>query len=62
MRDLEAVDPELRLLLAFRKMAREAKGGTANAAHINALLDVRSLARIDALLDELGPCRPNGVQ
>ena len=44
MRDLEAVDSELRLLLAFRKMARAAKGGTPNAAHIDAMLDERSLA------------------
>ena len=52
MRDPEAIDSELGLLLALRKMAREAKGGQPNAARIDALLDERSLARMDALLDE----------
>ena len=38
MRDLEVIDSELRLLLAIRKMAREAEGRTPNTAWIDALL------------------------
>jgi hypothetical protein len=42
MRDIEVIDSELRLLLAIRRMAREAEGRTPNTARINALLDERS--------------------
>jgi hypothetical protein len=44
MRDLEVIDSELGLLLAIRKMAREAEGCTPNTARIDALLDERSAA------------------
>jgi hypothetical protein len=42
MRDLEVIDSELGLLLAIRKMARDAEGRTPNTARIDALLDERS--------------------
>jgi hypothetical protein len=42
MRDLEAIDSELGLLLAIRKMTREAEGRAPNTARIDALLDERS--------------------
>jgi hypothetical protein len=42
MRDLEAIDSELGLLLAIRKMTREAEGRTPNVARTDALLDERS--------------------
>jgi hypothetical protein len=42
MRDIEVVDSELRLLLAIRRMVREAEGRTPNTARIDALLDERS--------------------
>ena len=42
MRDPEVIDSELRLLLAIRKMAREAEGRTPHTARIDALLDERS--------------------
>jgi hypothetical protein len=42
MRDLDVIDAELRLLLAIRRMAREAEGRTQNTARIDALLDERS--------------------
>ena len=42
VRDLEAIDSELRLLLAIRHMAREAEGRTPNTARIDALLEERS--------------------
>ena len=45
MRDLEMIDSELRLLLAIRKMAREADGRTPNTARIDALLDERAAAQ-----------------
>ncbi|MGO9153665.1 hypothetical protein [Mycobacterium sp.] len=32
MRDIETIDSELRLMLAIRKMAREAEGRTPNTA------------------------------
>ncbi|MGO9385697.1 MAG: hypothetical protein ACLP4W_27340 [Mycobacterium sp.] len=45
MRDLEAIDSELGLLLALRNMTREAEEGrTPNTARIDALLDERSAA------------------
>ena len=46
MRDLEVIDCELRLLLAIRKMAREADGRTPNTARIDALLDERSATMV----------------
>ena len=42
MRDIEVIDPELRLLLAIRRMVREAEGPTPNTARIDVLLDERS--------------------
>jgi hypothetical protein len=42
MRDLEVIDSELGLLLAIRRMAREAEGRTPNTARIDALLDERA--------------------
>jgi hypothetical protein len=42
MRDREVIDPELRLLLAIRHMAREAEGRTPNTARMDALLDERT--------------------
>lgn len=42
MRDIEAIDSELGLLLAIRRMACEAGGRTPNTARIDALLDERS--------------------
>ena len=44
MRDLEVIDSELGLLLAIRRMVREAEGRTPNMARIDALLDERSAA------------------
>jgi hypothetical protein len=44
MRDIETIDSELRLLLAIRRMVREAGGGTPNTARIDALLDERAAA------------------
>ena len=41
MRDIETIDGELRLLLAIRRMVREAEG-TPNMARIDELLDERS--------------------
>ena len=38
----EAIDAELRLLPAIRRMVREAEGPTPNTARIDALLDERS--------------------
>jgi hypothetical protein len=46
MRDREVIDPELRLLLAIRHMAREAEGRTPNTARIDALLDERSATMV----------------
>ena len=46
MRDLEVIDCELRLLLAIRKMAREADGRSPNTARIDALLHERSATLI----------------
>jgi hypothetical protein len=42
MRDLEMIDSELGLLVAIRKMAREAEGRTPNTARIDTPLDERS--------------------
>ena len=42
MRDPETIDSELRLLLAIRRMVREAEGRTPNTARIDELLDERS--------------------
>jgi hypothetical protein len=42
VRDLEVIDSELRLLLAIRRMAREAEGRPPNTARIEALLEERS--------------------
>jgi hypothetical protein len=42
MRDIETIDSELRLLVAIRRMVREAEGPTPNTARIDALLDKRS--------------------
>ena len=53
MRDLEVIDCELRLLLAIRKMAREADGRTPNTARIDALLDERSATMV--LSTTVGP-------
>ena len=50
MRDIEVIDSELRLLLAIRKMAREAEGRTPNTARIDALLDERAAALSSAEL------------
>ena len=48
VRDLEVIDSELGLLLAIRRMAREAEGRTPNTARIDALLDERGiLTKID---------------
>lgn len=44
VRDIEAIDSELGLLLAIRNMARQAEGRTPNASRIDALLDERSAA------------------
>jgi hypothetical protein len=44
MGDLEVIDSELRLLLAIRKMARDAEGRTPNTARIDELLGERSAA------------------
>jgi hypothetical protein len=41
VRDLELIDSELRLLLAIRRMVREAEGRPPSTAHIEALLDER---------------------
>jgi hypothetical protein len=46
MRDLEVIDSELGLLLAIRKMSREAEGRTPNTARIDALLDERSATMV----------------
>jgi hypothetical protein len=46
MRDIESIDAELGLLLAIRRMAREAEGRTPNTALIDALLDKRSAAMV----------------
>ena len=53
MRDLEVIDCELRLLLAIRKMAREADGRPPNTARIPALLDERSATLV--LSTTVGP-------
>jgi hypothetical protein len=53
MRDLEVIDCELRLLLAIRKMAREADGRSPNTARIDALLDERSATLV--LSTTVGP-------
>jgi hypothetical protein len=45
MRDIEVIDSELGLLLAIRRMAREAEGRTPNTARIDALLDERASAQ-----------------
>jgi hypothetical protein len=42
MRDIETIDSELGVLLAIRRMSREADGRTPNSARIDALLDERS--------------------
>jgi hypothetical protein len=49
VRDLEVIDSELRLLLAIRRMVREAEGRTPNTARIDALLDERAAALDRAL-------------
>jgi hypothetical protein len=41
MRDLDAIDSELRLLVAIRRMVREVEGHTPNARRIDQLLDER---------------------
>jgi hypothetical protein len=46
MRDLEVIDSELGLLLAIRRMAREAEGRSPNRARIDALLDERSATMV----------------
>jgi hypothetical protein len=46
MRDIETIDSELGLLLAIRRMAREAEGRTPNTARIDALLDERSATMV----------------
>jgi hypothetical protein len=46
VRDIETIDAELRLLLAIRKMAREAEGRTPNTARIDALLDERAATMV----------------
>jgi hypothetical protein len=38
MRDIEVIDSELRLLLAIRRIVREAEGRTPTTARIDALL------------------------
>ena len=42
VRDIEVIDCELRLLAAFRRMAREGKGRPPSTARIDELLDERS--------------------
>jgi hypothetical protein len=44
VRDIEVIDCELRLLAAFRRMAREGKGRPPSTARIDELLDERSAA------------------
>jgi hypothetical protein len=41
VRDIEVIDCELRLLAAFRRMAREGKGRPPSTARIDELLDER---------------------
>jgi hypothetical protein len=41
VRDIEVIDCELRLLAAFRRMAREGKGRPPSAVRIDELLDER---------------------
>jgi hypothetical protein len=41
VRDIEVIDCELRLLAAFRRMAREGKGKPPSTARIDELLDER---------------------
>jgi hypothetical protein len=48
MRDLEVIDSELGLLLAIRKMTREAEGRTPNVARTDALLDERSATLVSS--------------
>ena len=55
MRDIETIDAELRLLLAVRKMAREAEGRTPNTARIDALLDERSSLLLPTPGESPGP-------
>jgi hypothetical protein len=42
MRDIEVIDSELRLLLAIRRMVREAEGRSPSTAPIDELLDERA--------------------
>ena len=44
MRDIATIDSELRLLVAIRRMVREAEGRTPNARRIDQLLDERAAA------------------
>jgi hypothetical protein len=44
MRDIEMIDSELGLLLAIRRMVREAEGRTPNTVRIDVLLDEHSAA------------------
>jgi hypothetical protein len=53
MRDLEVIDSELRLLLAIRKMAREAEGRIPNTARI-AVNDVLVSCTANGFNSELG--------
>jgi hypothetical protein len=41
VRDIEVIDCELRLLAAFRRLAREGKGRPPSTARIDELLDER---------------------
>jgi hypothetical protein len=45
MRDIETIDDELRLLLAIRRMVREAEGRPPSTTRIDELLDERANRR-----------------
>jgi hypothetical protein len=46
MRDIEAIDSEVRLLLAIRLVVREEEGQPPGAARVDALLDERSTTTV----------------
>jgi hypothetical protein len=46
IRDIDAIDSELQLLLAIRRMVRNEEGQPPSTVHIDKLLDERSAATV----------------
>jgi hypothetical protein len=54
MRDLDAIDSELRLLVAVRRGCRELDGRVPSTGPVDALLDERSAAGLAVAVGEIG--------